>query len=375
MGCNWRINKNNYRKNSRIAKFDTGKFMGSSENDKKKIRVSVVIPAYNAEACIERAVDSVLAQSLPVHEIIVVDDGSSDKTCQVVEQFGDKVVLILQANAGVSVARNTGIKVAKGNWIAFLDADDEWLPEKNARQMEIIKQNPDLQWCAANSQTSLDSNCSVLGNKRAITKALNNQNCFSNYFAAITVCHCPMHTPTMMVRKDVFDEAGLFESGRQRTEDLDLWWRIAFLHPKIGYIAEPQVTVHLEAHDESLTVLRLKEKRGLEIRELVARYLPRADELGVGDIFQKFAGQILQRRLKTMLFNGFGEDARETLRDFKELFSWYVRWGGYMLALFPRTTSAVMWGISWLKQATGLKKQVTRRYVRSEAKKHMSEES
>lgn len=336
----------------------------------REILVSAVIPAYNAEACIGRAIDSVLGQSLAVHEIIVVDDGSSDKTCEVIERYGDKVILIRQENAGVSVARNIGIEAATGNWIAFLDADDEWLPEKNLLQTEIIRQNPELMWCAANSQTSLGDSCSVIGNSRAIANVIDRNDFFDNFFVAITKCECPMHTPTVMVRTDVFDEVGNFEPGRQRTEDLDLWWRIALRYPKIGYISEPMITVHLEEHEESLVGLRIMEKRGIEIRELVARYLPIAQELEVADVFQEFAGQILRKRLRTMLFNGFGEDARETLRDFGELFSWYVRWGGFWLALFPKTTSAAMRGISWVKYAVGMNKQVNRRYGRAEVEKY-----
>lgn len=339
----------------------------------KDILVSVVIPAYNSEACIGRAIDSVLAQTRPVHEIIVVDDGSTDKTSEVVRRYGDKVILIRQDNSGVSVARNRGIQAASGNWIAFLDADDEWLAEKNSRQIKVIEETGDLRWCASNSQTSLEGTCSVVGNTAAIAKTMGGKVFFESYFTAITQCGCPMHTPTIMVRADVFDQVGVFEPGRQRTEDLDLWWRIALIYPKIGYITEPMITVHLEAHDESLSVLRIKEKRGLEVRQLVARYLPRARELNV-ETFRQFAGWQLKRRIRTMLFNGFGEDARQTIRDFGELFSWYVRWGVLVLAAFPRATSAAMRAISWIKHAVGLNRHVTRRYGKNEVDRHTNKE-
>ncbi|MCK4960446.1 MAG: glycosyltransferase family 2 protein, partial [Planctomycetes bacterium] len=89
--------------------------------------VSVVIAAYNAEKYIQRAIDSVLAQSLPADEIIVVDDGSTDNTGDAVKHYGSKVRYIYQENAGPASARNTAIEAATGTWIAFLDADDEWL--------------------------------------------------------------------------------------------------------------------------------------------------------------------------------------------------------------------------------------------------------
>ena len=115
--------------------------------------------------------------------------------------------------------------------------------------------------------------------------------------------------------------------------------------------------------------VRIREKRGLEVRELVARYLPKAQESEI-DEFREFAGWTLKRRLRTMLFNGFREDARQTIRQFKDLFAWWLRCSVYILTIFPGITSAGMQWISWLKHAAGLNRQVTRRYKKSETKKH-----
>ncbi|MHC5141971.1 MAG: glycosyltransferase family 2 protein, partial [Planctomycetota bacterium] len=125
------------------------------------MKISVVIPAYNAEKHIARAIESVLAQTRPADEVIVIDDGSSDATAEVVRSFGDKVIFIQQENAGASVARNAGIEAATSDWIAFLDADDEWLPNKLQLQVEHFKRNPDLLWATGNyvnCQCGRDSN-------------------------------------------------------------------------------------------------------------------------------------------------------------------------------------------------------------------------
>ena len=114
------------------------------------ITISVVIPAYNCERYITRSIDSVLAQTRPVDEIIIVDDGSSDNTGEVVKRYGGKVRYIRQENAGASVARNTGIEAATGDWIAFLDGDDEWLPDKIKHQTELLSRNPNLVWVTGN---------------------------------------------------------------------------------------------------------------------------------------------------------------------------------------------------------------------------------
>ena len=104
-------------------------------SEAESLTVSVVIPAYNATATIAAAIESALAQTRPPDEIVVVDDGSKDDTSAVVERFGPVVRLVRQANAGCGQARNTGAREARGTWLAFLDADDLWLPTKLERQL------------------------------------------------------------------------------------------------------------------------------------------------------------------------------------------------------------------------------------------------
>lgn len=107
-------------------------------------RFSVVIPAFNAAATIARAIGSVRAQSFPAHEIIVVDDGSLDATAEVVQAYGATVRLIRQQNAGVSVARNAGAAAASGDWLAFLDADDWYAPDRLKLHADWIEEDPTL---------------------------------------------------------------------------------------------------------------------------------------------------------------------------------------------------------------------------------------
>jgi len=98
--------------------------------------VSVIIPTFNRAFCICETIDSALAQSYNYIEIIVIDDGSTDSTRKLLEKYGSKINYLWQENAGVSAARNAGVRAAKGKWIAFLDSDDEWLPEKLEKQVD-----------------------------------------------------------------------------------------------------------------------------------------------------------------------------------------------------------------------------------------------
>jgi glycosyltransferase involved in cell wall biosynthesis len=109
------------------------------------IEVSAIIPTYNRRELVVRAIDSALAQTRRVDEIVVVDDGSTDGTEAVLrERYGDRIRYVHQANAGVSAARNHGMAIAQGRYFALLDSDDEWLPEKTARQVEWMQAHPDF---------------------------------------------------------------------------------------------------------------------------------------------------------------------------------------------------------------------------------------
>jgi glycosyltransferase involved in cell wall biosynthesis len=112
------------------------------------MKVSAVIPAFNRIGYIQRAIDSVFAQTVPVDEVIVVDDGSTDGTAEAVEtRYGSRVRIVRQPNAGVSGARRRGIQEARGEWIAFLDSDDEWMPERNRQLLQASAHVPaDVAW-------------------------------------------------------------------------------------------------------------------------------------------------------------------------------------------------------------------------------------
>ena len=109
--------------------------------------ISVVIPVFNRKQLIERSINSVINQTYPPDEIIVIDDGSIDGTYDLIKKNYPQVILIHQENKGVSAARNVGITIAKGKWIAFLDSDDEWFPEKLEEQINYLKINNSYKIC------------------------------------------------------------------------------------------------------------------------------------------------------------------------------------------------------------------------------------
>ena len=205
-------------------------------------RVSVVIPAYNAEAVIENTLASVRAQTLPAYEIIVVDDGSRDRTADVVRSH-DGVTLIQQANAGVSAARNCAIRAASGTWVALLDADDDWLPDKNLRQLALLEAHDEIVWSACNAHYVLAS-----GERRAAMPpdiALRLRQGIVPYFESV-VAGVPYVTSGLVIRRDILDRVGAFDLGLHGPEDRDLFWRVAASFPQIAYVGDISCAYHLD---------------------------------------------------------------------------------------------------------------------------------
>lgn len=210
--------------------------------------VSVVIPAYNAEQHIKRAIDSVLNQTRPAHEIIVVDDGSVDKTPILLTEYGDKIITIRQANAGASIARNTGIKRASGNWIAFLDADDEWLPSLIEMQVEKLLENPHVVWSYSN-YWSIQHDSDHKRIAFSPPPPLKN-NVIQDYLTVHSKYN--IRTSACIIKKSVLCDSGLFMPEQKWVQDTDLFLRIAYKHPQIVYIDTPLANYYSET-PQSLT--------------------------------------------------------------------------------------------------------------------------
>jgi len=325
--------------------------------------VSVIIPTYNSVKCIRRAIDSVLAQTYSDYEIIVVDDGSTDNTAQVVKSYGGKVRYIYQENAGVSVARNTGIAAAKGQWIAFLDADDEWLPEKLKKQMELLARCSELVWCATNYYQSDGKSRKPRISVSSLEKALAGREYIENYFAEAARKRCHIGTPTVVVHRTVFEDLGGFEPGRAAGEDFDMWCRIAFHYPRVGFISSPLVTVHLDVDIPFFTTRRLATKSGANARQLIAKQLDLARQFGKLDSFKPYARMLLKQRLFEAIYWGYREEPRAIVRQFKNLFPAYLRLGTYLLTAFPKLTSTSARALSFLAHRLGLERRVTRRWL------------
>ena len=166
-------------------------------------KVSVVIPAYNAARFIRQTLDSAAAQTFRDFEIIVVDDGSQDETAQIVESFGERVRLIRQPNGGVSKARNVGMEQARGEYIAFLDADDLWEKSKLEQQVALLDENEQIGLCYAAIER-VDENLRSFEQKMAVTSA--------DHCRTLLLSGCYITCSTVMMRKRLFEQIGGFDT-------------------------------------------------------------------------------------------------------------------------------------------------------------------
>ena len=211
--------------------------------------VSVVIPLYNKVRHIERALDSVLAQTHPEFEVIVVNDGSTDGSERVVEQYTDpRIRLVNQENAGVSVARNRGITEAKGELVAFLDADDEWLPEHLATICRLKSKYPECGAYASSYRVVSAKGRQAVYASGGIPEHPWEGVLHSYFRAALT--SDPIWTSAVAVPRRVFETCGLFPVGVKTGEDTDMWCRIALKFP-VAFSTQPGAVYHQEADSRS----------------------------------------------------------------------------------------------------------------------------
>ena len=195
--------------------------------------ISVIIPLYNKEAGIATALRSVLAQTYQDIEVVVVDDGSTDNSATIVERHSDpRIRLIRQANAGVSAARNRGIAEAKGEYVAFLDADDEWMP---GFLEEIVALQQEFPECKA--QATNYTFCSNGVKSSTILRKMpfkSERGVLTNYFEVASCSHPPVWTSAVCIERKLLQEIGGFPVGIKSGEDLLTWARIA-VHTQWAY--------------------------------------------------------------------------------------------------------------------------------------------
>jgi GT2 family glycosyltransferase len=212
------------------------------EKKQKKPRVSVIIPTYNRGWIIREAIDSVMVQDYRDFELIVVDDGSTDNTPDILDSFRDEIRVLRQENQGVSAARNRGLATASGRFIAFLDSDDLWLPQKLLRQVEFFNKNPDAQICQT-EETWIRKGVRVNPKKRHKKPR--------GMIFEPSLALCLVSPSAVMIRASLFEKVGGFDETLPACEDYDLWLRISSRYPV--YLIDTPLIIKRGGHNDQLS--------------------------------------------------------------------------------------------------------------------------
>jgi len=209
------------------------------------MKLSIVIPTYNRVDVLSRALESVFAQTYIIGrsdiEVIVIDDGSLDGTDKLFENNHLAVRYYFQENKGVSSARNLGLTKARGEWIALLDSDDEWLPDKLSRQLDTLDKSG-LKVCHTEEIWIRNGVRVNQMNKHQKTGGDIFQKCLPM---------CAMSPSSIIIHRDIFEHVGCFDESLPACEDYDLWLRIC-AHYHVSYVAEPCINKY-GGHDDQLS--------------------------------------------------------------------------------------------------------------------------
>ena len=217
------------------------------------MKFSVVIPLYNKEHYIEATIQSVLNQTCQDFEVLVVDDGSKDSSLALARRFAsDRVRIIPQENQGVSVARNTGILNAAGEFICFLDADDEWRPDYLATIDDLTEKYPESAIFVTAYAVSMGN-----GKVNISTRLEPETGCLPSYWLTLAKGYDFVWTSASTMRRQTLIDAGLFKPGEKIGQDLDMWARVARINPRVAYSNHICVNYNRAAEQNARTRVRV----------------------------------------------------------------------------------------------------------------------
>lgn len=278
--------------------------------------ISVVIPVYNGEKTLKETIDSVLNQTFDDFELIVINDGSTDKTLEIISNIKDERLKVFSyPNAGLSASRNRGISLARGEYVSFIDADDLWTPDKLELQLKALQEHP--QAAVAYSWTDcIDDSGKFLGKCNYLSFS-------GDVRANLLLINFIDSGSNVLIRTEAFKKVGNFDESRKSCEDWDMWLRLAAEYSFIA-VSKPQVLYRISSSSMSTNLLRME----AESMEVIEKACDR--NLGYSSLLKRLSkGNIY----KYLLFRSLNSSPKQenTLVNFK-LFWQCLRYNPSLLA-------------------------------------------
>lgn len=278
---------------------------------------SVIIPAHNAEGCLAECLDSVLAQTLPPHEVIAINDGSTDGTAAVARRYGDRITYIEQQNTGQGAARNAGLRVATGKHIAFLDADDYWLSGFLQATVAFLEQTPEAvavsTGCVIRRADGREVQHPAFLNDRQSVRAPGLLDDFFAFWAE----HDHVRTGSVLMRASAVARAGLQREDLRVSQDLEYWAMLGTVGPW-GLIPEPLWVGNSRAAARGFAWIRKYRKRRAlcpTVESWEQRVLPRLTPAQEPH-FRVVRGRVATGYAHNMVLAGRCQDARHTVKKY-----------------------------------------------------------
>ncbi len=289
------------------------------------MEITVIIPLFNRENLIERAINSALAQGPSVSKVLAVDDGSVDGSCKVVlsiQERDSRVELLTKINGGAASARNYGLQHAETEWIAFLDSDDEWLPGRMALLMRELKRKPGAQFVHGN-RVKLDALGHIVEKStRTFTKSDGENQRF-------LLQHMQINASTVLLKRALLEnQDSFFNESLKTCEDYEFWWRLIVKAEAIVYDPSESVLVHQTAGSLVYSGEKNRLRDHVTARKFVLDWLGQQHGVNYAVEIEIFRRRVFDESMRVLL-----EAARRGVWDFAVEVAWIVRqsFGGQLM--------------------------------------------
>jgi Glycosyl transferase family 2 len=284
--------------------------MSDASPDTRASGVSLVLTCYNAAWCVERALDSVLAQTRVPEELVVSDDGSTDDTVErITRRYGDRVRLLLLPHRGLTASRSAAIEAARGPWLALMDADDVWLPAKIERQMAIIERHPEVVWVSADG--------ALVGEEGLIAESW-----LAGYFEPVeelvgdlfphVVQRCFPLVSSSMIRKSAYLAVGGLDRDVEYSQDYALWLRLSARYP--AALMKDRLIHYWSGPNQMSKRIEERYRDDKRLMEQVARGVYRRDPAAQRVAREKVASYEFDLGVMCLRSGRFGEGRRHLWR-------------------------------------------------------------